>query len=81
MSADLETRITEWGLWFHENKDRIPPENIRRRCDFLEKAVDGCLELIAIATKDIQTLEHRDKSPNLWLPNGVSLKGDLTRFG
>ena len=81
MSTLLEERIRDWAVWFHQNKDRMPSDNLRKRLDFLEKALDGCLELVAIATKDIQKLEHREKSPNLWLPSGVDIQGDIRKFG
>ena len=81
MSSELEDRLTEWALWFHENKKRIPPENLRKQNEFLSKAVDGCLELIAIAAKDIQTLERRDPLRKLWLPKGVTVEGDMKKFG
>lgn len=70
MSADLDRRVTEWALWFHQNKDRIPGENLKKRCDFQALAIDGLIECLAIATKDIQVLERRQPIKNIWLPSG-----------
>jgi len=81
MSQDLEHRLTEWAVWFHQNKPRIPPENLKKRIEFLELALDGCFECVAIATKDIQQMENRPKSARLWLPSGVQASGDFRRFG
>ena len=81
MARDLERRITEWGLWFHENKGRIPPMNYDKRLQFYEKTIDGLLEIVAIAAEDIRILEGRSKSKHLWVPNGIEYSGDVRKFG
>lgn len=82
MSELMERRITEWATWYHANKKRIPPENLKKRCDFLELSIDGLLELLAIATKDIQNIEHRRGQKRLILPQGTTLTpdGKVARF-
>lgn len=81
MSKQLEKRVEEWGLWYHYNKDRIPPTHLEKRCAFYEKAIDGCIEILAIATKDIQELEGKKPGASLWLPKGMSMLGDPKEFG
>lgn len=81
MSRDLEKRTTEWALWFHQNKDRIPEAHFEKRLAFYEKAIDGLLECLAISCEDIRTLEGRAKSQTLWLPTGMAMNGDARRFG
>lgn len=81
MARELEKRIMEWGLWFHENKKRIPPMNYDKRLQFYEKTIDGLLEIVAIAAEDLRTVEGRAKSNVLWLPSGIEGKGDYRRFG
>lgn len=81
MSADLDKRITEWAIWYHENLPRLPKGDLLKRMDFMQKALDGAFECIAIATKDIQVLEDRKPSARLWLPTGMKASGDFRRFG
>jgi hypothetical protein len=81
MSRDLEKRTTEWALWFHQNKERIPSAHFEKRLAFYEKAIDGLLECLAIACEDIRTVEGRAQSAKLWLPSGVSMNGDMRKFG
>lgn len=69
MSQTLERRITEWAEWYHNNHDRIPKENLVKRCEFLEIVVDGMIEIVAIAAKDIQRLEGRG-GDGIRLPGG-----------
>ena len=80
MARELEKRLTEWAVWFHQNKPRLQPDNLRKRLDFAEKAIDGLLECMAIAAEDIRTLEGRQKSARLWLPSGIQVNGDMREF-
>lgn len=81
MARDLEKRVVEWGVWYHENKGRIPPMHFEKRLAFYEKTIDGLIELLAIAAEDIRTLEGRKRSNQLYLPDGVTMTGDIRRFG
>lgn len=81
MSRDLEKRLADWGVWYHQNKKRIPVMDLQKRHDFQEKVIDGLLELVAIAAEDIRTLEGRARSKSLWLPDGMHVTGDLKKFG
>jgi hypothetical protein len=72
MSRLLDHRVTEWGVWYHNNKTR--QGDLGLKVQFLQKALDGAIELLAIATKDIQRLEGRDPDkglrPLLYVPTG-----------
>lgn len=83
MSKRFEERLTEWALWFHENKDRSCNASLPDQIKFQAKAIDGLLECLALAAKDIQNLEHRagERSNHLWLPGKVNITGDLGRRG
>lgn len=74
----LERRIVDMAVWFHRNKDRIPREALDKRVDFLEKSLDISLELIAMLAERLQHAEGRSK---LYLPRGLDVRGDLTKFG
>ena len=67
----FEKRMIDTAVWFHRNKDRIPPENIKARMDFLEKTLDIYLEMMAMALDRMQMAEGRKGSTDLWLPNGM----------
>lgn len=77
----LERRLADTAVWFHENKDRIPRENLAARVDFLFKSVDIFIELLAMTAKRMQEVEGRPKSSSLFIPRGVDVKGDVRHFG
>ena len=79
MSLETEQRLADWAVWFHENRKHISPGNLEKQNLFLLKAVDGCLECLAMALKDIQILERRNGSAGLWLPPRIK-NGQTTRF-
>jgi hypothetical protein len=69
MSRDFEARLADWAVWYHEHVN--DGGDVHRQVAFLKKAVDGTLELLAIAAQDIQDLEGRPKrSPLIWTPFG-----------
>lgn len=74
-----ERRLVDTAVWFIKNKDRIPREDLPKRCDFLEKTLEITLELFALSLDRQHKIEGRSQS--LWLPNGMKVSGDLTRFG
>jgi hypothetical protein len=81
VSVETEKRIKDWYLWWFEHRKTIPTDDIAKRQDFVEKGWDGLWEVMALIMRDIQKLEHRDKSPSLYLPRGMSVRGDLTKLG
>ena len=58
MSALLDKRAAEWALWYNEHCRKPMP--LDKRMEFQQKSIDGLLEILAIATKDIQRLEGRN---------------------
>ena len=68
----FERELTDTAVWFHANKDRIP--DLHKRCEFLTKAVDQCLLLLAEAGHEFQRLRgHQPDLPALlWTPNGLT---------
>lgn len=81
MSRETELRVMEWVDWYHGNMNRIPKENLGKRCDFLVLAMDGCLELMIRVCEDLRIAEGRPTSKRLWLPNGMQVTGDVRKFG
>lgn len=73
MSAETEDRVRDLVLWYFENRNRIPRQNLEKRLDFMDKAVKCALEVVAMQAKDIQELESRHPRNKLWLPTAVSL--------
>lgn len=78
MSMELDKRISEWGVWFAEHRD--DGMDIDKRIEFMQKTIDGLIEVLAIATKDIQRLERRNGNLDLrriLLPRAVGLHEPL----
>lgn len=74
MSVEFEQRLTDYFKWFRHNQSQLHNvESIKPVVDFYGKAIDGCMEMLALAAKDIQRLEHRERrihkpGNGLWLP-------------
>jgi hypothetical protein len=66
----LETRLVDMAVWYHKNKDRIPRNNVESRCDFLMKALDIHIELVALLVQRLEMVEGRRGSP-IWTPAGI----------
>lgn len=73
MSQEFEKRLGEWAIWYHEHKSTVrSSEDFEKVKDFLIRAVDGSLELLAMAAKDIQDLERvRRPTVEIVLPKGI----------
>ena len=71
----LERRLCDTAIWFHRNKGCVPIEDLGKRLEFAEKTIDIMLELFALTLDRMQRLEGKGKSPNLYLPNGIRLRG------
>jgi len=77
-NQQLEQRLADTALWFHENKDRIPRDDLRKREDFLEKGFWCLLEINVLL---LQRLREERGSKMLYLPAGISARGDMRKFG
>lgn len=78
-STPFGERLVEYAVWYHKNLRRIPEGDLAKRCRFLEVAMGGCLELIAMLAKEVKP--ELAKQRVLYIPKGVEVQGDLTRFG
>ena len=81
VTLPLERRLIDTAVWFHQNKDRIPVDNLGAKVEFLTKSLDIALELIAMLSERLHQAEHRQVSERLYLPKGVNISGDLRKFG
>lgn len=81
VTLPLERRLIDTAVWFHQNKDRIPEENLASKVEFLTKSLDITLELIAMLAERLHQAEHRQVSERLYLPKGINISGDLKKFG
>lgn len=79
MSRQFEERLTEWAVWYDHNRRLLPEHDLRKQIEFLIRAVDGAFECLALAAKDIQSLEGARRQ--LWLPREVAIRGDVRKFG
>jgi hypothetical protein len=79
MSKDFEERLADWAVWYCKNEPHLPEMDLIKQVKFLRKAVDGAFECLALAAKDIQIIEQR--RGNLLLPTGVTMNGDVRKFG
>lgn len=64
----LEQRLADTALWFHMNKTRIPPENLKKRADFYETTVWCLLEINALL---LERIRETTGSKTLFLPSGL----------
>ena len=74
----LEQRLADTALWFHENKDRIPRDDLGKRHAFLEKGFWCLLEINVLL---LQRLREERGSKNLYLPSNINVSGDVRKFG
>jgi hypothetical protein len=74
----LERRLADTAVWFHKNVDHIPRDNLASRQAFLEKGFWCMLEINVLL---LQRLREERGAKNLWLPKGITMNGDLKRFG
>lgn len=77
----LERRVSDLTLWFYKNKDSIPPEDLQKRVDFLEKSIWILIEISALQADRIHELEDRSKSKVLFLPKGMRVEGSVREYG
>lgn len=64
----LEQRLADTALWFHMNKDRIPPDNIKKRAEFMEIGFWCLLEINALL---LERIRSETGSKTLFLPSGL----------
>lgn len=77
----LEKRLADLVVWFYRNRHDIPLDNLAAKQKFLETTVWTQFEVIALLIERVHELEHARNGSHLWLPKGVNIEGDLSRFG
>lgn len=65
--------LVEWTIWYTQNKRRVADENLKLRCDFQEKAIDGLLTLVALLAREVRP--QLTRSTRLWIPSGMQRNG------
>lgn len=83
MTDLVERRFAEIIKWYEYNKNLVPKENVIKKQEFLQKTIDCQFELMVLMLENIRTLEFKtgSRSERLYLPTGITVGGDLTRFG
>ena len=74
----VENELLEFFQWYKYHKDTLPPDDLKKRMEFLEKSITSMSKVLASVCEELA--EKRQKS-RLVFPSGVSVRGDLTRFG
>lgn len=77
----LEQRLADLTVWYYRNKGDIPIDNLAAKAAFMEKTIWILLEVCALQVERLHELEHRDRAKGLYLPRGVSVAGDVKKFG
>ena len=75
MSKEFEDRYADWFKWWKEHYNDT--DNLEQQVKFLRKAVEGMMELLAHATRDIRALEGRPKhdlGQPLYLPGPMRVR-------
>lgn len=69
MSLQLNQEIVDWGKWYLEHKDE--GGDVFKKIAFQQKMIEGLLQMLLLAAKDIRTLEGVSPEiteKRLWLP-------------
>lgn len=67
----LEQRLADLTVWFFNNKDDLPRDNLAARQLFLEKTVWVLIEIAALQAERLHELEGASARAHLWLPSGM----------
>ncbi len=81
MSEDFRQKLREWAKYW--NYHFQSSSALEKRVEFLEKAVEGCMDLLSRAYEDISKLEGRpleDMGSPLYRAGKINVRGDLKRF-
>lgn len=77
----LERRLADLSVWFYQNLGRIPRDNLAARQAFMEKAFWCFIEITAFQVERLHEIESLRAGRNLWIPKGLKMEGDVTKFG
>lgn len=71
MSVKADEQVANVAKWFIYHKGTIPPENLSKRIEFLEKMCHNLLNLCIAQAEDIKELEGVRRQ--LLMPRSVKL--------
>lgn len=74
----LERRLADLTIWYYQNRNRIPPDNLAARYALADKALWIVLEILALVT---ERLHESEATSGLWRPKSVQVNGDVRKFG
>lgn len=77
----LERRLADLTLWYIKNREHVGRDNLPRALALLEKAFWIGLEVNALLLERIHELENTKNGTHIWTPVGVSVGGDMRKFG
>lgn len=72
-----EQRLAEVIKWYSYHRGTLPADDLRKRCEFQEIAINNVLNVMIDIVAELQ--ERRVKSSALYLPRGIILNGDDAR--
>jgi hypothetical protein len=77
----LEQRMADLALWYFQNKDRIPVDNLGKRMEFNEKTMWILLEINALLVDRLRAMESNSRraATSLWLPSGMKQHQRMSR--
>lgn len=78
MSRQTDQKLEELARWYYEHKTLVEAYDLVKRVEFLETVIHNLLYLQTFVAEDIQKIENRK---HVWVPNGMRVTGDMTRFG
>ena len=71
----LERRLADLTVWFYQNRNRIPAENLTKKVEFLEKGLWISFEVMALLLERNHELEAMRRGTSmLWLPSGMTIE-------
>ena len=80
LDKPLERRLADLTIWFYHNRRDVPTENLGAKVKLLETGLWTVLEVCALLLERQHELEAQKNGSELWLPKGVKVGGDLSRF-
>jgi hypothetical protein len=82
MSQRSLEKLSDWAIWYAENKDRSTGD---LKIEFLTRAVDELGAIAADLLGDIAELEGMPRERLgrrlLYTPTGITARGDMRKFG
>lgn len=66
----LERRMADVAVWYYKTVMMVPPENLKKRCDFQDKAIWCLIELNALL---LERLREKTGSKYLFMPSTLRI--------